>query len=493
METICILLTGIAIGVIAVWLVMRGRLGNAMKEMRRLEDDINRKDADIAALADEEKRLRNELHEADNASAAARTRIDMLEAALVTARKDTDDARKTVGQKEAECRKLTGERDSLVKEVDMLHRKEEESEKKLKEQLDAVQERMTNITNELLKKRSSELEENNNRSMEHVVNPLKEKLSELSALVRTSRDKNEQNTASVKEQIRSMVECTKEIGDKAARLTNALTKRADFQGSMGEQVLGNILDSAGLRKGRDYEEQVTMKSTTGEILINDESGRRMRPDVILHFPDNKDAIIDSKVSLTAYVRYTNAGTEEEKAEALRDHIQSMRSHVDELSAKKYNEYVKKPHTTVDFVVMFVPYEGAFQTALLNDPQLWTEALQKNVCIAGELNLTVILRMIKMAWTQYDQTKNQEEVFKNANMLIQRVGLFCERFAKIGRSIKSLKDDYDECNGSLNGKQNLLIPAKRIVKLGAKDDKRIPRQEDISEDLTLFDTTAEDGQ
>ena len=160
----------------------------------------------------------------------------------------------------------------------------------------------------------------------------------------------------------------------------------------------------------------------------------MRPDVILHFPDQKDAIIDSKVSLTAYERFVNATEDTERDITLKQHLESMRKHVDELAAKNYNKYLPKQHSSIDFVIMFVPFEGAFQAAMQNDPTLWTEALKKNVCIAGELNLTVILRMIKMAWTQFDQTQNQEEVYKNAEILIKRVGLFCKRYADLGKSI-----------------------------------------------------------
>ena len=354
----------------------------------------------------------------------------------------------------------------------------------LQQQMQMMQERMTNVTQELLKTRSSELEENNSKAMEGVVNPLKEKLAELHQLVQTTRDKAQENTASVKEQIRNMLERAQEIGNEATRLTNALTHNTQFQGSMGEQVLGVILDNAGLRKGRDYEEQVTMKSDTGATLFNEDTGQRMRPDVILHFPDQRDAIIDSKVSLTAYERFVNAKDDVERDIALKQHLESIRKHVDELAAKNYNKYLPKQHAGIDFVIMFVPFEGAFQAAMHHDPTLWTEALKKNVCIAGELNLTVILRMIKMAWTQFDQTQNQEEVYKNAEILIKRVGLFCKRYADLGKSIEAVEKRYKDCDDMFNGRQNMLAPARKIVALGAKDDERIPRTDDQQlEDLT----------
>lgn len=442
------IIAGMALGILAAWFAGQ----KARKE----------KDCTID-------NLRSQLESARTERAAINTELQLVKENYQADRKKMESA-------ENENRRLNAEREGLIKETELMRKQASDTEKRIKEQMEMVQERMTNITGQMLKARSIELEQNNSKSMENVVAPLKERLKELQELVRTSRDKSEENTASVKEQIRHMMERTKEIGDEATRLTKALTHNTQFQGSMGEQVLGNILDSAGLRKGRDYEEQVTIKTDTGDVLRNEDTGQKMRPDVILHFPDKKDAIIDSKVSLTAYERYVNATDEAEKTIYLKQHIESFRKHVDELSAKNYNKYLQKPHTTIDFVIMFVPFEGAFQTAMQNDPQLWTEALKKNVCIAGELNLTVILRMIRMSWTQFDQTQNQEKVFKNAEILIKRVGLFCKRFSDLGKSLENADKRYKECYDSLEGRQNLLTPARNIVKLGAKDDPRIPRSD-----------------
>jgi len=365
--------------------------------------------------------------------------------------------------------------------------------KQLKQQLETVQDRMTSTTEKLLKQRTEELEAGNNKAMAGVVDPLKEKLAELHQLVQDTRDKAQENTAGVKEQIRNMMERAQEIGNEANRLTNALMHHSQFQGSMGEQVLGMILDNAGLRKGRDYEEQTTMRSETGETMRNEDTGKVMRPDVILHFPDNRDAIIDSKVSLTDYEQYVNAENDAERESALKRHVDSMRKHVSELSVKNYQKYLPEQHASIDFVIMFVPFEGAFQAAMQKDPTLWTEALQKNVCIAGELNLTVILRMIKMAWTQFDQTQNQEKVYKDAELLIRRVGMLCERFGALRKSIQSVEDRFNDCNDLFDGRQNILAPARRIVALGAKGDKRIPRADNEDEETAepLPDNTDSD--
>lgn len=475
------LVAGLVIGAAAATLVALQWKKAAAKEVKRLNDLIESKDGEIAKQASEMKRqteeaeqMRESLHKADNDMAALQTRLQMTKDNMAVLYKSIEETRCALSAAENDKTQLTGRCEGLLKEVELLRKQEEETERRTKELMKSMEEKLTLTTGDLLKARSKELEENNSKAMGNIVEPLKEKLHELQTLVQTSRDKSERNTATVTQQIKTLMERTREIGDEATRLTNALTQHSQFQGSMGEQILGNILQSAGLKPGRDYEEQSYIKTSTGDAIINEDTGQKMRPDVILHFPDEKDVVIDSKVSLKAYEEYVNAETEAEKVSLLKAHIGSMRKHVDELSAKKYNEYIRKPHTSIDFVIMFVPFEGAFQTAMLNDPQLWTDAMHKNVCIAGELNLTVILRMIKMAWTQYDQTKNQQEVYKHANEIVKRVGLLCSRMRDLEETIKKLSERFDACNKSLEGKQGLIIPARRIVELGAKDDSRIPQ-------------------
>ena len=481
MMGIIYMIAGLVIGAAVAAIVALQWKKTAAAEVKRLNDLVESKDSEIARQvsemgkqAEEYEQMREKLHKADNDMAALQTRLQMTEGNLAALNKSIEEARDALSAAENDKTQLTGRCEALRKEVELLRKQEEETERRTKELMKSMEEKLTITTGNLLKTRSEELEKNNSKAMGNIVEPLKEKLHELQTLVMTSRDKSEQNTATVAQQIKDLMARTLEIGNEATRLTNALTQHSQFQGSMGEQILGNILQSAGLRPGRDYEEQPYIKTSTGDAIVNEDTGRKMRPDVILHFPDKKDAVIDSKVSLKAYEEYVNAETEAEKLSLLKAHIGSMRKHVDELSAKKYNEYIRKPYTTIDFVIMFVPFEGAFQTAMLNDPQLWTDALRKNVCIAGELNLTVILRMIKMAWTQHDQTLNQQEVYKQADEIVKRMGLLCSRMKDVEKTIKKLSEQFESCNKSLYGTQALVIPARKIVALGAKDDSRIPQ-------------------
>ena len=372
--------------------------------------------------------------------------------------------------------RMEKERNAAIKEDSekMLRQQMELSEKQLQAQTAALQEKITNITNELLKSRSKDLEEQNARQMK----PLEEQLERLQKLMNETRVSNAKDTESVKTQIADMMRRSKEMSDETSRLANALTHRSKFQGDLGESILDNVLTNAGLRERRDYEIQEFIRDDAGNTVVDQESGRKMQPDVILHFPDNKDAIIDSKVSLTAYTKYVNAETEQEKEIYLKQHLDSVRKHVKELARKDYSKFIEKPRATFDFVIMFMPFEGAFQSAINADPQLWSDAFNMGVCIAGELNISVILRMIKMSWTQYEQTQNQQQVFKVASDLVQRIGLLRERMLVAKKTLETTNVKFEEVMTSVEGRLGVLNSAQNIIKLGAKSDKRIPNDEQV---------------
>ena len=206
----------------------------------------------------------------------------------------------------------------------------------------------------------------------------------------------------------------------------------------------------------------------------------MQPDVILHYPQGQDAIIDSKVSLVAYQRYVNAETPEQKDRALQEHIRSLRQHVTELARKDYSKYIKKPREAVDFVIMFVPFESSLQLALANDPSLWREAFERKVFITGEQNLLGILHMIHIAWVQNQQAENQEKVFGIAEQLLDRLGDFIQRYNKMGEHLDLLRKDFDSAGNKLFvGRQSVVQKGRELVDMGTKENpnRKIPKAED----------------
>lgn len=379
-----------------------------------------------------------------------------------------------------ENKQLRSARDVSEKEIELLHQQIAKEEiavrERLKEQMDLVRQQMQNATQEMLKRRSSELSENNQSQMNALLTPLKQSISEMKQTMESNRDVHNRTTASLEKAIEEMMKRTADIGKEADKLAHALRNENKIQGNWGELILDDLLCGQGLKEGLHYEKQVTLRDSQGRALKNEGSGKKMIPDTILHYPDGKDAIIDSKVSLTAFVDYQNAESEEEKGEALRRHVQSVRQHVQELAKKDYSSYIKPPRQSLNYVIMFVPNESALQLALQNDTALWHEAFEKGVFITSEQNLMAALRMIQIAWTQVQQAQNQEAIFDAARMLLDRVADFIKYFDEMGQKLQDAQAFYlKSANKLRDGKQSVVGGANKLIRLGAKtsSNKNLP--------------------
>ena len=330
------------------------------------------------------------------------------------------------------------------------------------------------------------LNKENQESMDHITQPLKDAISEMRKAINDNTKDHTAQTASLKEQLRLMMETGREISEKAEGLANVLRRDNKISGNMGEIILGDLLSSQRLTEGIHYEVQSRMRDEQGRPLKHDDTGREMQPDVILHYPQGQDVVIDSKVSLVAYQRYVNAETPEEKERALQEHIRSVRSHVTELARKDYSKYIKAPREAVDFVIMFVPFESSLQLALVNDPSLWREAFERKVFITGEQNLLGILHMIHLAWVQNQQAENQEKVFGVAEQLLDRLGDFIQRYTKLGEHLELVRKDFDSAGNKLYvGRQSVVQKGRELIDLGGKENpnRRIPKAELSLEDNT----------
>ena len=330
------------------------------------------------------------------------------------------------------------------------------------------------------------LNKENQECMDHITQPLKDAISEMRKAINDNTKDHTAQTASLKEQLRLMMETGREISEKAEGLANVLRRDNKISGNMGEIILGDLLSSQGLTEGIHYEVQARLRDEQGRPLKHDDTGREMQPDVILHYPQGQDVVIDSKVSLVAYQRYVNAETPEEKERALQEHIRSVRSHVTELARKDYSKYIKAPREAVDFVIMFVPFESSLQLALVNDPSLWREAFERKVFITGEQNLLGILHMIHLAWVQNQQAENQEKVFGVAEQLLDRLGDFIQRYTKLGEHLELVRKDFDSAGNKLYvGRQSVVQKGRELIDLGGKENpnRRIPKAELSLEDNT----------
>lgn len=383
---------------------------------------------------------------------------------------------------EAETRKVAEVREDAAKQLDtMKHEMERVHQLSLAEQkahFDDISKRLVAeaqiATEKMLKQRGEELSKTGNATMEQLVNPLKETITKME---KTMNDTTLQQTAantSLKEVLKQSIESNAATKSAADDLVRAFKHDSKLQGDWGECVLEELLESLGLQEGIHFETQATLRDAGGNVLYSEETGKTMRPDVIVHLDMKKDVIVDSKVSMTAFMDYVACDDVEQRKILLKNHIDSLKKHVDELSKKKYTSYVKAPRETVDFVIMFVPRSAALWTALSEEPALWRNAMEKCVYIADEQTLYAALRIVKLTWRQVQQAQNQQRVFELANELLSRVGMFVKQMNAVGDSLDKAQEAYKKGMAKFADKgQSVLTTCYKLKQLGAKQDDKNP--------------------
>lgn len=336
-----------------------------------------------------------------------------------------------------------------------------------------IQEQMRTATQTLLEQREQSLNENNRKQIEPLLQTLQERVGEMRQSMDTNRESFTREAAALREKINMINENSSRLSEEAGRLSKALASGPKIQGDFGEMKLKDLLDSFGFQQGLEYDVQYVMRNAKGSVIRNDESDKQMRPDAVLHYPDHHDVIIDAKASFTAYINYVNTDDLVEKETFLKDHIKSVKQHVDELASKSYSNYSIQGGVTLDFVVMFIPHESALQLALLGDPGLFEYAFRKKVMMCGPQNLYALLRLLEIAWRQQKQTESEQEVFRLADELMSRIGQFAERFDNVKKALDNASERYDDAVKSLSGQRGILSSAGKLKKLGAKEDAKHP--------------------
>lgn len=344
-----------------------------------------------------------------------------------------------------------------------------------------VQEQLKSTTNEMLKQRQKEFSESSGQSIEQIVTPLKESIKKMELAMNNSAREQFQLGGILKNQIENAIKMSESAKASAEELSRVFKHDSKIQGDWGETVLSNLLDG----QGAHYDTQETLRDAQGN-LIKTEDGRSLRPDVILHLDHKRDVIIDSKVSMTAFMNYVNAETDDERNAALTAHIASLKKHVDELAKKDYSSYVKPPKVKMDYVIMFVPHSAALWTALNASPTLWSEAMAKRVYIVDEQTLYAALRIIDLTWTQIAQAQNHEKVYELANEMIDRVGQFMKKYQALGSALANAQKAFDDGEKKLAPTgPSVLTTCGKLIKLGAKQSEKnpIPELVDIEDALT----------
>ena len=337
-------------------------------------------------------------------------------------------------------------------------------------------------TDEMLKQRQKEFAESSHTNLGQIVNPLRETIDNMKKAMNESTLKQTSMSSEMKANIENMMRQSEAAKKSADELARVFKHGSKVQGDWGETVLDELLESQGLTKGVHYDIQSVIRDADGYVVKSNE-GSIMRPDVILHLDQRREVIIDSKVSLTAFMDYVNAEEEDKRQQYLKAHIDSIQKHVKELSAKDYSSYVQPPKVKMDYVIMFVPHTGALWTALHSQPDLWRKAMEKNVFIADEQTLFAALRIINLTWTQIAQAQNHERVYALANEILDRVGQFMKKYQAIGKALENATKAYEDGEKKLlPGGQSILQTCGKLEKLGAKqsDKNPLPQLTDIDE-------------
>ncbi len=345
-------------------------------------------------------------------------------------------------------------------------------EKQMEQQMTLIKEQINTASEKILKERSEQLSLHNKEQLSAILNPLREGITQMRETVEKSGKEHAETMVRLDATIKTSIQQSREVGERADKLAEALTGKNKTQGNFGELRLKQLLEDMGLEEGTQFEEQTTMKDASGRAIYSEEDGRRMVPDIILHFPDARDVIIDSKMSLKAFEDYHNAETDAGRQEALTRHIASVRQHVTELSQKNYSSYLREGRGRLDFVLMYVFSESALQLALGNDPSLWKEAYDKGVIIAGSQNLYMMLRVLEMTWRQVRQVENQENMVKAANTVVARVQMFYERFLKVEEQLDRTRKAFDDVKTvTATSGQSIEVAARKLIKYGAQSSAK----------------------
>lgn len=410
----------------------------------------------------------------------AKTKAEAQQQLETTKKEASDLLAKTKAEAEAQQQKALAEKDAAWNDI------MKGQEQRFNETMTRMSEQMKNATADMLKDRQKEFADSSNQQLGQIVNPLRETIDKMKQTMADTTLKQTEMSSVLKDNIERSMQQAMAAKKSAEELANALKHGSKVQGDWGEAVLDELLTSQGLVRGIHYDTQAVIRDAQGNTVHTDD-GATLRPDVILHLDQRREVIIDSKVSLTAFLDYANADNEADRQRFLKTHIDSLQKHVKELSTKDYSAYVQPPKVRMDYVIMFVPHTGALWTALNAQPDLWRKAMEQNVFIADEQTLFAALRIISLTWTQIRQAENHEQVYRLANEMLDRVGQFMKKYAAIGKALKTATTAYDDAERKLQPSgQSILQTCAKLQKLGAKqsDKNPLPQLIDIDEVAAL---------
>ena len=368
------------------------------------------------------------------------------------------------------------------------------NEEQVKSQLDLIREQMQTTSEKVLKMRQEELGAQNKEQVSKIIDPLQKSLKDMQEALDKTKEQQTEALTRLDESIKINMQKSQAIGETADRLTRALTGEVKVQGNFGELKLKQLLEDLELKEGEQFDTQETLRDKGGKGLKGDD-GKGLIPDFILHFPNNRHVVVDSKMSLTDYERYMNAEDgAPEKSVYLKAHIDSVRAQVKRLARKEYTKYLPEGYNRLNFAIMYVPIEGALNLALLNDASLWREAYDEGVMILGPQTMYMNLRVLEMMWTQVRQLKNQQAMMDAANTVIDRVQDFGIRFMDVESSMNdTLKKMAKLKITTAESGASIITAAKNLLKAGARENKKKKPLEEMDDSMFIENDNKDDNE
>ncbi len=496
-QLLLVALAAFLLGALLTWLILRASAqaleARLSERLRAAEDEISEQLAERQKLEHDNQQLREALNQASSERAMLferASRIVPLEhetAGLRAQLESIEHERRQQGERaaallaELEPLRLRMEstervllettherersREMLAQAQTQLEAEREQAQEKLTLLLEAktqLSEQFKVLANEILEEKTQRFTEHNQSQIGQLLNPLRERLGEFQKKVEDSYGQEARERHALREELKRLAEMNTRLGHEAESLTRALKGERKTQGMWGEMILETVLDSSGLRKGFEYDTQVSLAN----------AGSRAQPDALIYLPENRVVIVDAKVSLSAYERYINDDDPTQKARHLKDHLTALRAHIAGLSDKAYENIPEL--RTLDFVVLFVPIEPALMLAMEHDKTLFQDALKRNIVLVSPTTLLAVLRTIAHVWRQEQQNQNAQEIARQAGDLYDKIAGFVDDMQKLGERIEQASKSYETAFNKLSsGRGNVLSRAQRLHRLGVQSTKTLP--------------------